>query len=127
MNEIDWKNDGQLDGADENLAAAVAAGGTIREAAERGNCSESTVRCRLREKEFQARVAQLRAEMIEAALGKMSDSMSDAVTALRRLLSSESESIQLGAARTILESTIRMRDSISFERRLAALEEREEA
>lgn len=58
------------------------------------------------------------------ALGKLADASAAAVDTLRGLLSSESDTARLGAARSILELGNKLRESVDIEERLAALEKR---
>jgi hypothetical protein len=62
--------------------------------------------------------------MIGRALGKMADGMAEAAGTLRELLTAESESVRLGAARSLLELGVKLRESVELEERLAALERR---
>ena len=47
--------------------------------------------------DFRRRVAELRADMVSRATGKMGDGMAEAADVLRALLKAESESVRLGA------------------------------
>jgi hypothetical protein len=53
----------------------------------------------------------------------MADSMSEAADVLRDLLGAGSESVRLGAARSLLELGVRLRESVELEERLQALED----
>lgn len=111
---------------EDKLLLALASGETIRAAAASAGITERTVARRLEEEEFRRQVAQLRAAMIDSAMGRMADGMADAATTLRKLLRAKAESVRLGAARSLLELTIRLRDNIDFEERITALEQRVE-
>jgi hypothetical protein len=100
--------------ADSALLLGLASGKTIADAAQSAGVSERTA--------FRRQVAELRAEMVSRALGKMADSMTEAADCLRALLHAESESTRLGAARSILELASKLRDSVELDERLAALE-----
>jgi hypothetical protein len=52
----------------------------------------------------------------------MADGMSEAAAKLRELLSAESESVCLGAARALVELTVKLRESTELEQRVTALE-----
>jgi hypothetical protein len=108
--------------ADEVLAAALAAGQTLRDAAVTAGLSERTANRRWAEVDFRRRVAELRAAAAERAVGKMADSLSQAADVLRKLLGAEHESIRLGAARSILEVGLKLRQAFELEERLVALE-----
>ena len=85
------------------LLAALAAGHTVRDSARQAGIGERTAARRLADPEFRQRVAALRADMIGRALGRLSDTARKAVDKLRDLLSAGSDSVKLGAARSILE------------------------
>lgn len=107
---------------DNAIVVALAAGGNVREAAQRASVSERTVWRRLEDPDFRQLVLNCRTAMLEVAVGQLAEAASDAVTTLRRLLMADSESIQLGAARTILEAGPRLRESLEIEMRIAHLE-----
>ena len=46
-------------------------------------------------------MAELRGEMVQLSLGRMADGMSNAADVLRALLAADSESVRLGAARSL--------------------------
>jgi hypothetical protein len=108
--------------ADDNLAAALAAGRTLREAAEAVGVSERTATRRAAEPGFRRRVTELRAAMVQGALGRLSDAMAEAADTLRRLLRAKRESARLGAARAIYEIGCKLRETVDLEERIAALE-----
>jgi HEAT repeat protein len=109
--------------ADVALATAVAAGQTLRAAAEAASVSERTAARRSADPEFQRRVADLRHDMVGRCLGRMADAMAEAADVLRALLAAESESVRLGAARALLELGMRVRDAVEVDRRLRDLED----
>ncbi len=108
--------------ADDAIAAALAAGKIVRDAAAEVGVAERTIHRRLSEAGFRARVDELRSELVATALGRMADTMADAADTLRRLLGAESEAVRLGAARSILELGCRLRESVELEQRLTTLE-----
>jgi hypothetical protein len=109
--------------ADEALALALAAGQTLRDAAQAVGISERTAARRWSDPDFRRRVSELRGEMVGQILGKLTEGMTDAVAKLRELLGAQSESVRLGAARSILEIGMRVRELVEFEDRLTALEQ----
>ena len=109
---------------DAALLLALAAGQTVRDAARSAGIGERTATRRVADLDFRRRVAELRAEMVGRALGRMADGMTDAADTLRALLTAEGESVRLGAARSILELGNKLRESVELEQRLQALEER---
>jgi hypothetical protein len=106
------------------LLLALAGGRTVRAAARAAGVGERTAARRLADPAFRRQVAELRAEMVERALGRAARGMSAAADTLRQLLRAEKESVRLGAARALLELTVRLREGVELEQRLRALEER---
>lgn len=105
------------------LMASLAAGKSTQEAADEGGVSYRTVYRRLKEKDFRQGVADLRARMIDNVAGRITDAAGTAFGRLQELLAADSEQVQLGAARTILDQMIRLRDVVDFETRLRRIEE----
>jgi HEAT repeat protein len=60
--------------------------------------------------------------MIGQALGRMAAGMTEAADVLRALLKAEAETVRLGAARSLLDLGVKLREVVEFEERLAALE-----
>jgi hypothetical protein len=108
--------------ADEALALAVATGQTLRDAADAVGIGERTASRRWADAGFRRRVAHLRAEMVQRAMGKMADGMAEAADTLRQLLKAEAESVRLGAARSILELGNKLRETVELADRIGELE-----
>lgn len=108
-------------GVDELLAAALASGKTLADAAQACGCSESTARRRSREPEFLRRVSELRAEMIGRATGRLADTCAEAADALKSLLRSRNPWVKLQAARGILEAGAKMHEIAEVQREVAEL------
>lgn len=102
---------------------ALAGGQTVREAAKTAGIGERTATRRLADPQFRRQVVAARAEMTQRALGRLAEASTEAVDALRGLLTSPSDTVKLGAARAILELGSRLRESLDLEARMAALEE----
>lgn len=109
------------------VALALAEGAGVAEAGRRVGLSRKAVYRRLQDEEFKAHVRELRAELLDEAGGKLSHATSRAAEVLVLLLEGENEFVRLNAARTILESALRMREVLEVEERLAAIEERLQA
>jgi len=109
---------------DSDLILSLARGKTVREAAESAGIGERTAHRRLSEPVFLRLVQETRAEMMTRAMGKLADASIEAVETLVSLLKAESETVRLGAARTILEAGPRLRELTDMETRLADLERR---
>jgi hypothetical protein len=85
------------------LAASVAAGSSIRDAAQAAGCSESNAYTISRTTEFREQVASIRNEAIAAAVGVLSSAATLAAQTLVALLSEDNEAKdRLAAARLIL-------------------------
>ncbi len=108
---------------DAALLLALAAGQTVRDAARSAGIGERTATRRVADPDFRRRVTELRADMVGRALGRMADGMTDAADTLRALLNAEGESVRLGAARSMLELSVKLRESVELEERLSALEQ----
>jgi len=107
---------------DEQLLSALAAGCSVEQAAQAAGVSMRTAYRRLAAPGFQQRLAVARDELVSAALGELVGCASEAVAALRQLLAAGDERVRLGAARSVLEQLLRLRETLTFAQRLAALE-----
>lgn len=104
------------------LIAQLAAGATRGEAAKAAGVSERTVFRRWQEREFRWEVATARTALVSMAVGQLADAATEAVRTLRELLRSESDSVRLGAARSILELGARLRESEELAARVDVIE-----
>ena len=111
--------------ADGRLLAALAGGATVADAAGQASVSERTAWRRLNDAAFRARVDEARRQTVQAAIDALSATGTAAALTLRQLLLKEyPPAVRLGAARSILELTMRLREAHELEQRLAALEAR---
>ncbi len=109
--------------ADDVVLATLACGATAEAAARAANVSPSTVYRRLREPAFRAKLQTLRADMVQRAAAILTAASTGAGQTLVALMKPEEPSgIRLGAARTILEFSLKIREAAEVEARLAALE-----
>jgi hypothetical protein len=113
---------GALSPKQESIALILAGGTALRVACRKDGVGETTVKRWLKDPVFVHRVTELRSEMTNRALGRLCDGMALAADALRKLLSAESESVRLGAARAVLELGTKLRESVELEQRVTALE-----
>lgn len=105
------------------LAAALAAGASVKDAAAQAGVSERTAFRRLSEIDFRRQVSQLRGQAVSQAAGRLTDAALSAVDVLRRLMEgADGEGVRLRAAVAILDAASQFRE-IDLEERLAALEE----
>jgi len=108
--------------ADPILIAALLSGATPAEAATQAGVSERTVRRRLVNPAFGARLNAAGDDMIAASARGITGASTEAVSALRDLVRTGPPSVRLGAIRTILEVTPRWRAEHHLEERIGALE-----
>jgi hypothetical protein len=109
---------------DEALIAALAAGGNAAAAARQAGVNERTVRRRLADPAFRARVDEARAELVRAAIGRLATIGTLAADKLQDLIgNARSEQVQLGAARAALEFMLKGSDTEVLARQLAELRE----
>src|SRR5579862_3756573 len=104
------------------LILALASGNTVRSAARQAGIGERTAARRMADAAFRQRVQETRAALVERALGKLARGSARAVETLRKLLKSDSDTVKLGAARTILELGSKLRESVELEKRIIDLE-----
>lgn len=109
---------------DEVLLAALAAGHSHPEAGKLAGLSERTVRRRLADPLFRAELDAMKREVVQRTAASLADASTEAVGTLRLLLASREEWVQLRAAVSLLDVTIRYRETLELSERLAALEER---
>ena len=91
----------------ETLVTEMAAGNTVIGVANRLRCSDRTVRRRLQDPAIRQRIITRRTEMVQMAVGKLAGAGGQAAFTLWDLLKSESETIKLGAARSVLDFMFR--------------------
>ena len=109
---------------DERLIECLARGENKRDAAKLSACSESTVRRRMNDPDFVKRLTEYRETTFQRASEKMANMVDVPLDTLLDLLKAKDKpNIRLNASRAILEMALRYRESISFESRLARLEE----
>jgi hypothetical protein len=78
---------------------------------------------RLEDPEFSRRLKQLRADMIQRTAGALTAAATEAVRTLLELQKAAAPpAVRLGAARSVLEIGIKMREAADLEERLSALE-----
>jgi hypothetical protein len=104
------------------LLTALAAGYSIKDAARIARVGERTAHRRLDDPAFKERVAEMQAQFLSEAVGRLSNATTEAAKTLRNLLDSQSDSVRLSAARAILEFATKLRESVELERRMAVLE-----
>lgn len=112
------------DPTDELLAAALGTGASYERAAVIAACSKATVKRRMGDPDFRARVGDLRRDHVHRVEVRLADLSTHALDALDDLLTDRDSPVQrLGAARVVLDGMLRFREASALEERLAALEE----
>jgi hypothetical protein len=111
--------------ADDLLRMALACGATLENAARQAGVSESTVRRRVKDPEFQRKLQTLRAEMVQRTSGALTAAGTESVRTLLDLQKPTAPpAVRLGAAKATLELGMKVRETTELEQRLATLEER---
>jgi hypothetical protein len=82
----------------------------------------SIVRWKADDPDFQARVRDLRGQLLDSVLGRLADAAVKAVTTLEESLTAESEQTRVRAALGILSPLVSVRSAVDIEERVAALE-----
>ena len=110
--------------ADHQLLLALACGASVENAARQAGVSESTAYRRLADSDFGQRLKDLRADMVQRTAGALTAAATEAVRTLLELQKpSAPPAVRLGAARSVLEIGMKVREVADLEERLVALEE----
>jgi hypothetical protein len=109
---------------DETAVLALACGATVDKAAQQAQMSRWTLYRRLALPAFRRRVQAARAEMLQRSAGTATAATPAALKTLLELLTgSPRDAVRLGAARSLLEVALKLREITDLEERLANLEE----
>jgi hypothetical protein len=104
------------------LLLALASGASIAAAAQQAQCSESTVRRRLNDAAFRARVHAARSEMVQAAVGRLATLGTIAADELDRLIrEGKDDNVKLGAARAVFSHMLSGHEHAVLTEQLAEL------
>ena len=104
------------------LALALASGTPIGEAAEQAGVCRKTVERWLAKPGFRRLVSRIRGQMLAAALGCMTDSMTRAARTVAALLDAPEAHVRLRAARTLMSFGLRFRESVDVTDHIHQLE-----
>ena len=107
---------------EDSLLLALACGATVEAAARQCGLSERTVYNRLGDDEFKKRLERVRADMVDRSAGMLTAAGGEAIRTLLTLQKDSTPTVRLGAARTILEIGLKMRQMVDLEQRMAELE-----
>jgi putative ubiquitin-RnfH superfamily antitoxin RatB of RatAB toxin-antitoxin module len=105
------------------LIRTLAAGATVREAAEQGGLDQQTVHRRLADAGFRRAVSEARDRMFDSVRGQLAGLTGKATETLARLMESDKPSEALGAAKAVLELGPRLRKATELEERLCRSED----
>jgi hypothetical protein len=112
-----------LSSRQESVALAIASGRTVAAAARESRVACSTLWQWLQQPEFRARVAELRRQVTDRAIGRMADAMAGAaLDALLKLLTAKSAAIRLDAARSIFDLYVGTVNATELRARVEELE-----
>ena len=96
---------------DDLLALELARGRTIQAVAQAVGCGERTARRRWADLGFKAKVAALRAELIDRTSGVLAENLNLATNTLRELLTDADSRVRLTAAVKLLELAVKYHDA----------------
>ena len=114
-----------LNGRERLLIVQLASGATHDRAAEASGYSLRTITRKLEDQRFRTELDKARNQLFEAAFGRVVAAAQAAAGTLITLLARDTPpATRLGAARTLLESTVKFREQHEMEDRVRALEER---
>jgi hypothetical protein len=109
--------------SDDSLLLALACGATVDAAARQCGISERTIYRRLEDAEFKKRLQRVRADMVGRSAWMLTGAAGEAIRTLLTLQKDSTPAVRLGAARTILEMGLKIRQMVDLEQRMAELEE----
>ena len=110
--------------ADDALILALACGATVEAAARQADVSESTVYRRLKETSFSNQLHQARSDMVKRASSMLTASAMESVKTLLDLQKpTQPPAVRLGAARSVLEIGIKLRQMVELEQDMVHLQE----
>lgn len=107
---------------DDLLIGALASGVSVEVAAKMAGISIRTAYRRLSDPAFARRLTEARDELMRQTLAELIDSASEAVATLRGLLKSPDDRVKLNAAKSTLDQLLRLRETLTLNERLVALE-----
>jgi hypothetical protein len=109
--------------SDPALISLLAAGNTVPDTAKLVGVPERTIYRRLEDSDFIQKIDETRDAITNRATAVLTGGSAEAATVLCSLLKSESESIRLESAKTLLDLALRWRESCTLLERIVALEE----
>ena len=109
----------------EAAIAALLSHGTVKAAAQAVGVSEATLWRWMQLPEFQTRHRAARTSVVETAIGLMQQACTGAVATLVKVMQDETApaSARVGAARTVIEQSLRAVELVDLQERIERLEE----
>ena len=111
---------------EEAAISALLSEPTIERAATVAGVGESTLRRWLAEPEFKAQYRAARRQVVEAAIGRLQTASTKAVDTLERNLACGIPAVEVGAARSILDQSIKAVELVDLAERVEQLEQASE-
>jgi hypothetical protein len=111
----------------EAVALALASGRTARARASACGVAERTIAYWLTEPGFLARVEELRSALLERTMARLIRGTTKAQARLCKLVGSKDDKLALRAAVAVLEQATRLRETVTLDARIRALEQAEAA
>ena len=119
------KRTGKSAMSDDALLIALACGATVETASAKSGLSQRTVYRRLEDGTFRKKLQSYRNDLVARATSMLTAAMMEAVKTMLNLMgSSHGAAARLGAARSILELGLKLRQATELEERMALIEER---
>jgi hypothetical protein len=107
------------------LLTTLACGATLAQAAAKAGISERTAYRRQADPAFKTRLKEARADLLQRTCAILTAGSLEAVKTLVELQKpSLQPTVRLGAAKAIVELSLRTREAVDFEERLSAIEQR---
>lgn len=116
---------GGTDSRRELVAAALATGGSIIDTATRFGVGRRTIHRWMAESEFRYRISELRSELLSEAAGRSAGAICEALATLQEILTDgeQSGNVRVSAARCLIDSCLKIRETVDLDDRLKALEQ----
>ena len=113
--------------SDDALLIALACGATVASASAKSGLSQRTIYRRLEEATFRKKLQTYRSDMVGRSSSMLIAASMEAVKTLLTLLGAgNATASRLGAARSILELGLKLRQATELEERMVQIEERQE-
>ena len=108
---------------DDILITTLACGATVEAAAQKAGMSDRSVYRRLESPEFKRQLKEFRSDIVKRTACMLTAASVEAVKTLLSLMErSTAPATRLGAARAVIEISMRLREAVEIEDRICALE-----